>query len=83
MPTQRRRWTAHTEEQRAGTDAAALRTISHHEAAQTLIAQARQLLRDPVLAEQLLADASAAISRGTAEQERIRRLMLEARVGID
>ena len=82
MPTPPRRWSRRQEEQRAGADQAAQYAAQDLAEAQARIIEARQLIRaNPDLAIQLLAEASAAVARAAAEQERIQRLMLEARIG--
>jgi len=82
MPTPPRRWSRRQEGQRAGAEHAAQDAALDLAEAQTCIAEARRLIRaDPDLAQRLLAEASAAVARAAAEQERIQRLMLEARVG--
>ena len=84
MPTPPRRWSRRQEGQRAGADQAAQDAAQDLAEAQTRIAEARRLIRaDPDLASRLLAEAMAAVARAATEQERIQRLMLEARIGRD
>lgn len=82
MPTPPRRWSPRLEDLRAGADTAAEHAAVDLATARAKIAEARKLFRsDPEIADRLLAEALAAVSQAETEQERIRRLMLEARIG--
>lgn len=84
MPTPPRRWTQRLEGFRAGAHDAADEADTELDAAQKCIVEARKLIRsDPDLADRLVGDALTAISRAIARQERIKRLMVEARYGSD
>ena len=84
MTTKRRRWSANLEAQRAGAEQAARTAVDLLEAATTRIARATTLIRtNPDLAERILAQAAADVSRAQASQERIVRLMIEASHGLN
>lgn len=81
--TRARRWSARLEAQRSGAELAARGSVDRLENATTLLARAATLLRtNPDLAERLIAQAAAEVSRSQAAQERIIRLMLEAAQGL-
>ena len=72
------------EEQRIGTQEAAEHAADLIEDATCLLAQARELLKsNPDLAIRMIADSQALLGQAWALQERIRRLMTEARLGRD
>lgn len=81
--TRQRRWSARLEAQRNGAELSARSAADILEAATTRLARATTILRsNPDLAERLIAQASAEVSRAQAAQERIIRLMLEAAQGL-
>jgi hypothetical protein len=82
--TKRRRWSASLEAQRQGAEQNARAAADLLDAATTKIARATTVLRsNPDLAERLLAEASALVSRAQANSERVIRLMIEAAHGLD
>jgi hypothetical protein len=84
MPTTPRRWSSRLEEQRAGADSAAQRAEADSAKIDRLLTEALSLLRhDPEFARQLILEARVAAAQIGLEQQRIQRLMLEARIGRD
>lgn len=82
--TRKRRWSEHLEAQRGGAELAARDSARLIEQAEALAASARAvLLNNPALADRYLTELAALHGRVAARQERIMRLMLEARHGLN
>lgn len=81
--TRHRRWSERLEGQRGGAEAAAREAASQLDQAEAKIAAAKTVvLNNPDLAQGYLADAIALIAQAGRRQERIIRLMGEARHGL-